>query len=254
MVFDIDSDSILASIAGAMENAEADLSEEMVERIISQIDSAMPGIIELIIQDAEEHWKESAIGSGTGWGQKYANAIKSKVSDTEGSIFLDESVMDSTGKPAIMFAKMVENGVKSWSIKEALLKSDKAKISKDGVRYIIIPFPVHTPQKKSAGKMSSNFGGRSMSSDVYNIVKSGGKAPAGTKSTSGKDISGLSKWETQKFHGGYGIFRVVSEKSSGWIYPGVSARPVFSSVVDYVEKRIAEIVNALCESIIKMNS
>jgi len=254
MIFDIDSDGIMNSIIQALDSAEASLTDEMIEKIFNQIDDAIPGVIELLVEDTAEHWKEKASGSGTGWGQKYANAIRSKVSNGEGSIYVDESVKDSSGKPAVMFARMVENGVKSWSIKDALLKSDKAKISKDGVKYMIIPFPVHTPPKKGQGKMSSRFGGRVMDSEVHNLVKNGGRAPKGSTSTDGQDISGLSKWESQKYHSGYGIFRVVSQKSRGWQYPNVSETPVFSSVKDYVEKRIAEMVNALCVAIVKENS
>jgi hypothetical protein len=254
MMFNIDTENIVNAIGGALDAAGSGLTEQMMEDIVNQIDNAMPGIIDLIIQDAEEHWKESAAGSGTGWGQKYANAIKSKISDAEGEVYVDETVMDKSGKPASMFAKMIEEGVKSWSIKDALLKSEKAKMSKDGVKYIIIPFPVAAPRKKGQGKQLSSFGGRTMTSDVYSIVKNGGKAPAGTMSTSGKDISGLSKWESQKYHGGYGIFRVVSEKSQGWIHPGAGARPIFGSVNEYVQRRIGEIVSELCASIVKMYS
>ena len=70
----------------------------------------------------------------------------------EGSVFVDESVKDSSGKPAMMFAKMIEQGVQSWSIKDALLKSAKAKTSSAGIKYMVVPLPVRTPKAKGSGK------------------------------------------------------------------------------------------------------
>lgn len=250
MIFNIDEDVIADTIRAALENA----AEEYAQQIIERIDDSIPGVIELLVNNSKEYWKETAIGKGGGWGEIYAGAIKSESSDGEGKIYLDESVKSKNNKPAKMFSEMVEKGVKSWSIKDALLKSEKAKTGKDGIKYIIVPFPVRTPSKKGQGKMSSRFGGREMTSEVYKIVKNGGRAPKGTLSTSGQDISGLTKFETKQFHSGYGIFRCVSQKSTGWLYNkgnDVKPTPVFPSVVDYVNKRVAKIVADLCDSIVK---
>ena len=247
MIFDIDQDVIMNTIMSAMNKA----GEEYAQQIIERIDDSIPGVLELLINDSTEYWKETAIGKGGGWGEIYASAIKNKKSDNGGEIYIDESVKGKNNKPAKMFSEMVEKGVKSFSIKDALLASEKAKTSKDGIKYIIIPMPVHTPSKKGQGKMSSRFGGREMSADVYKIVKNGGRAPSGTLSTSGQDISGLTKFETRQFHSQYGIFRCVSSKNTGWQYPEKSPRPVFPSVIDYVNKRVAEIVDDLCQAIVK---
>jgi hypothetical protein len=247
MIFDIDQDMIMNTIMSAMNKA----GEEYAQQIIERIDDSIPGVLELLINDSTEYWKETAIGKGGGWGEIYASAIKNKKSNNGGEIYIDENVKGKNNKPAKMFSEMVEKGVKSFSIKDALLASEKAKTSKDGIKYIIIPMPVHTPLKKGQGKISSRFGGREMSADVYKIVKNGGRAPSGTLSTSGQDISGLTKFETRQFHSQYGIFRCVSQKSQGWQYPDKSPRPVFPSVIDYVNKRVAEIVDELCQAIVK---
>lgn len=254
MIFNIDEDSMFNAIDQAMKQAEADLSEQQVQKIIEQIDNSVPGLIELLLNDTKEHWKQEAIDSGTGWGEKYARAIKSESGDKEGKVYVDESVKDRTGKPASMFVEMVERGVKSWSIKDALLASEKAKTGPSGIKYIIVPFPVAAPRQKGQGKMSSRFGGREMSSEIHNLVKNGGRAPKGTLSNSGQDISGLTRFETRQFHSQYGIFRCVSSKSTGWQYPSVGATPVFPSIIDYVNKRIQEILNEFCVAIIKENS
>ena len=248
--FNID-DMIFESINNAMRQAEADLTEQQVHNIVNAIDGALPGLIQLLTQDTKEEWKQEAIESGTGWGEKYARAIMSKTSNKESSVYIDESVMDKTGKKSMMFVQMIEKGVRSWSIKDALLASEKAKTGKDGIKYIVVPFQVATPRQKGQGKQLSRFGGRTMSSEVHDLVKSGGRAPKGTLSTSGQDISGLTRWTTEQRHELYGIFRVVSQKSTGWQYPTIGATPVFPSIIDYVNKRIQEILNDFCVSVIK---
>jgi len=251
MIFDINQDIIMDTIMSNIENAK----EEYIQEIIERIDDSIPGVLELLLNDSTEYWKETAIGKGGGWGEIYASAIKNKGTSDGGEVYIDESVKGKNNKPAKMFSEMVEKGVKSWSIQDALLASSKAKTSKDGIKYIVVPFPVRTPSKKGQGKVGSRFGGREMSSDVYKIVKSGGKISKGTMLTtaSGKeiDIGGLTRFQTQKFHSGYGIFRCVSKNSNGWQYPDKSPRPVFPSVVDYVNKRVAEIIEELCQAIVK---
>lgn len=254
MIFNIDEDSMFNAIDQAMKQAEADLSEQQVQKIIEQIDNSVPGLIELLLNDTKEHWKQEAIDSGTGWGQKYANAIKSKSSGNEGEVYIDENMKDSTGQKSAVFVRKIEQGVQSWSIRDALMKSEKAKTGKDGIKFMIIPFPVMTPSKKGQGKASSRFGGREMSAEVHAIVKNGGRAPKGTLSTSGQDISGLTRYETRQFHSQYAMFRIVKADSKGWQYPSIAATPVFPSVIDYVNKRIQEILHEFCVAIIKENS
>lgn len=245
-IFDIDSNGIVETISGVLEDAGAKASEKMMSDIIERIDDALPGIVYLLMNDTKEEWKQEALDSGTGWGKYYAEAIKMKGTGDGGEVYIDESL-----KKPFMFSMMIEKGVKSWSIKNALLASEKAKTGKDGIKYIIVPFPVATPRKATQGKQLSKFGGREMTSEVHNLVKSGGRAPKGATDISGQDISGLSKWKTDQRHEQYGIFRVVSEKSQGWQYPDTPATPVFNSVKEYVDKRIQEIIHAFCLSVIK---
>lgn len=259
-IFNIDEEKIFQAINSAMMQAEADLTDQQINKIINTIDKSVPGLIELLVDDTTEYWRDMA-GGVNGWGRKYAEGIKNKISDNEGSVFLDETASVKVGDKtfdAIVFARKVEQGVKSWSIRDALMQSEKAKTGKDGIKYITVPFPISTPRKASQGKQLSKFGGREMSSEIHNLVQSGGKAPKGTMLTtsSGRDIniSGLSKWTTEQFHEQYGIFRRVSQNSAGWQYPNVQAVPVYSSVKEYVEKRINELIHEFCIAIIKENS
>lgn len=250
MIFDFDEEMIFNTINAAMESA----SEEQANRIMEQIDNAMPGLLELMVLEAESVWVGEAQNAG-GWGSKYAQAIKTKFSGYEGEVYLDETSIDKQSKkPNFMYAMMMEKGVKSWSIKEALLASSKAKTGKDGIKFMIIPFPVAVPRKTGQGKASSRFGGREMSSEIHALVRGGGKAPAGTLSKSGQDISGLTKYTTPQFHSAYGMFRTVSSRSKGWIYPDIPAEPVFNSALDIVNKKVGEMLAEFCQSIIKDNS
>jgi hypothetical protein len=73
----------------------------------------------------------------------------------------------------------------------------------------------------------------------------------GTKLKSGVDVSGLTRYNTRQRHSQYGIFRRVSEKSTGWQHPGVAASPVFPSVLKEVDRRIQEVLAEFCKNIVK---
>jgi hypothetical protein len=253
VIFDFIDEDVLDVVINTLEGIGRKVSEDKFIEIADKIDEAMPGIIERMTIDAHDEWKSRAI-EASGWGSKYSDAIKYELSDKKGEVFLDDSIIDKeSGKPNIMFAKMMEDGVKSWSIKDALMKSDKAKKGKDGIKYITVPFPVATPRKKGQGKMASKFGKREMTKEIYEIVKKGGRIRDMQINVRGKsiDVSGLQKFVTQKYHAQYGFFRRVSEKSTGWQYPAIGAQPIFSGVEKYVRKRISEIMTEFSQALIK---
>jgi hypothetical protein len=253
MVFNIDPESAIDSVVEALESAGRELSESQFVQVANRINETLPGIIDLLAQGTAEYWKSEASSKG-GWGEKYARSIKYKVSGNMAEVFVDENMKDSgSNKPLAMFAKMVEDGVKSWSIKDALLASEKAKTSSDGIKYMVIPFPVATPRKSSSGKGKSQFGGREMTAEMYKIVKSGGKIKSGTLKAGARnvDISGLSKYNTRQLHGQYGIFRCVTKDSQGWIYPGKGEQSVYPDVLEYVNRQVRELVDQFCQAIVK---
>ena len=253
MDFNIDPSSALDAIMESLEEAGRSLSEAQFIEITNRIEESMPGVIQVLAQGTAAQWRAEARSKG-GWGEKYAQAIKYEVSGNSAEIFLDEEMMDKTSnKPNIMYAKMVEEGVKSWSIKDALLASDKAKIGPSGIKYMIVPFPVATPRKASSGKGKSSFGGREMTQAMYKIVKGGGKLTSGSLNVGGRDVdvSGLSKYNTRQLHGQYGIFRCVSERSQGWQYPMTPKDPVYPSVLEFVNKQVRDVVAEFCRAIVK---
>lgn len=251
MIFDLNEDMLVDSVIGALESAGSQASEEQFNRILEAIDEGMPGVVGILAQGMAEHWQAEAINAG-GWGAKYASAIKYEVNGNVAEIYIDETMIDKgSNKPNIMYAMMMEKGMKSFDIKTALLNSEKAKEGPGGVRYITIPFPVSTPRQKGQGNSKSSFGGREMSSEVHKIVKSGGKVPRGTTTSAGLDISGLTRYNTRQRHSQYGIFRRVSDNSKGWIHPGVSPTPVFPSVSQEVNKKVGEVVNSFLQAIVR---
>jgi hypothetical protein len=254
MIFNIDENMIMNSIAETLESVGSQLSEEQFIKIVEAIDEAFPSVVAVLTYGMQESWKSEARNVSTGWGDKYAAAIKAKVTGNVGEIYVDEDLIDKTSnKPNMMYVRMVETGMKSFSIKDALLKSEKAKVSSDGVKYMVIPFPVAAPRKTEQGSMQSKFGGREMTQEMHNIVKSGKRLKSGTLTIKGKDVdvTGLSRFVTRQHHEQYGIFRVVSEKSTGWIHPGVAAEPVFPKVLAEVNKQIHEVVSSFCREIVK---
>jgi len=250
MIFDLDADMIKNAVSQELENVGSQMSEEQFSKVAETIEKGIPGIIATLTRGMHKHWKNQAMEVGTGWGSKYAAAIQYKIEGNTGEIYLDESMIDKgTNKPNIMFAKMVEEGVKSWSIKDALLASNKAKTSSAGIKYIVVPFPVATPRKPSQGKGASQFQGREMTAEAHRIVKAGGRFSGPLKS--GQEVSGLTKYVTRQRHEGYGIFICVTENSKGWVHPGVARDPVFPKVIQEIEKRIQEVISAFCQAIVK---
>lgn len=250
MIFGIDPETVISAISEKLEDAGSRLSEEQFGKIVDTIEKGMPGVIAVLTRGIASHWKSEAMDSGTGWGSKYSAAITYTVDKTTGEVFIDESMIDkTTNKPNMMFAKMVEEGMKSFSIKDGLLASEKAKTSSAGIKYIVVPFPVAVPRKASQGRMASQFGGREMTEDAHKIVKSGGRYSGQLKS--GQEVSGLTKYVTRQRHEGYGIFMCVTENSRGWIHPGVAASPVFPKVIQEIEKKIHEVISEFCKEIVR---
>jgi len=254
MVFDINSELILDSIMAGLETAGSDMAEEKFNKICNAINEELPGVIALLTQGTAEDWKSEAINAG-GWGTKYAPAVKYEILNNKEEIFLDESIIDKENdKPNLMFAMMMEKGVKSWSIKDALMKSEKVKIGKDGIKYIIIPFPVRTPRKNTSMNAKSSFGGREMTNEIHAIVKGGGRMPIGTTlNVKGKeiDIGGLTRYNTRKYHSQYGFFRCVTANSTGWQYPDVPAEPIFPKILNEINRQISEVLSEFCKEIVK---
>lgn len=254
MIFSLDENMIIQKVIMAFDDAESDISEEQFNKIAIAINDSVPGLISVLTRGMAEHWKQAAMDAG-GWGNKYAGAISYTIDKDSGEIFLDDKKTDqSSGKPNMMFAKMVEEGMKSFSIKEGLMKSEHVKRGKNGVKYIVVPFPVAVPRGIKNMKESKQFGGREMTQEAHKLVKTEGKY-IGALATGGDTFgSGLVRYTTRQFHEAYGMFICVNENSRGWIHPGVMANPVFPKVIEEVNKKIAELISDFCAELVKKYS
>lgn len=254
MIFNITEELVMQGVAQGLEDAIMQVSEEKFYRVYELVEKALPDVVGVIAEGVAENWKETARKNSPGWGGKYARTIKTKQTGNTAEVYVDESMKDkNSGKDSLMFVKMVEEGMNSFNIRDALMKSEKAKIGPDGLKYIIVPFPVATPRKENQGTMQNKFGKREMTAEMYKIVKSGGRLTSGSLSVRGRDVdvAGLSQYTTPKLHSQYGIFRRVKENSPGWIHPGQGPTPVFPSVVQETHKQIQAVLSEFCRNIVK---
>ena len=247
MIFNIDADTAFNTVLSALESAGQNMADDKMKEIVDCIENTLPEVVGSLLSETYDEWCRLAIAE-KGWGTKYIQALRTKIENNEASVYLDETV-----KPP--FGLMMERGVKSWSIKDALLKSEKVKIGPAGVPYIIVPFPVHTPGETT--HMDAKFGNRKMTKDMHVIVKGGGRIESGSITVQNTlrsfevDVSGLTRFNSRKYHSQYGIFRCVSKNSKGWQYPDKSATPIYPSVIDYVNRRIVEVLTDYCNEVIK---
>ncbi len=148
-------------------------------------------------------------------------------------------------------AMRIQDGYAPFDMKPGFLKSPKAKMSKEGKKYLIIPFRHMTPGSTGPGKK--------MSAGVHRAAKKGisFKDQYGTKedpSDFGLVNSRDYAWQNgpfagmtnivdpEKKHSVFLTMRVVSEKSApnAWWHPGVEANDVIGATVDYVTPYIKE--------------
>ena len=183
-------------------------------------------------------WQDKAKDIGGGWGRRYANTIQvepMRKSGGEGHVFADEK------HPDFMFVMMVERGVKSYSISDALMKSKRVKYNeKTGLPYIRVPFRWRTPQQGTGNKAqaTSTFAGV-MPPSIYEAILSGEKVDLDMAKKAGNPfLAGLVRYKKAK-HGQYFTFRTVT-KESNWQHQGKPKRPVFHIVRDIVQKALAE--------------
>lgn len=190
---------------------------------------------------ARDRWQDQALSSSA-WGSKYASAIKIEYisNSTLAKVYVDESEKDArSGKPLVLFVNMTETGMKSFSIKQGLLQSDRVKVSSKGVKFIIVPFRQRIPGKQ---KPSSGFSGVMTQKD-YVEIKKGGSIKTGK-------LAGLVNYN-KRFHSQFFTFRAVSEKSKGWQHPGKSPTPVFSKVERQVDEMIKATIQRHIEKTLK---
>jgi len=165
-------------------------------------------------------------------------------------------------------ALRTENGYPAWDMKPMLLGGPKARISKKGKRYNIIPFrhgaPGSTRFKAMPADIHSQAKALTASLMVGNRLIAGGRlqgtevghppmAKRFTKITGEKGYyqhksgkyEGMSKIESDG-QSRYMTFRVVSDTSAGdsWYHPGRPAQPHLDFVRRYCTPKITKLIKA----------
>lgn len=145
------------------------------------------------------------------------------------------------------YASFVEEGTKEWDQKKILQTSQRARRAKDGSLYLIIPFRHGTPGSVGLKAMPqriyamaqhlkrSNVTGSRMEPNAHGnpiqrlTYKWGGRlTPKAIEASGGSGADARRFGGMVKFgkagHSSYMTFRVMSEKSKGWIHPAVAGR------------------------------
>jgi hypothetical protein len=179
--------------------------------------------------------------------ESYINAIQTKI--------VMESVLVIELDKDAWLANAVEKGIAPYNMKETHLQSPKAKVSKEGFRYMIIPLG----KDKSGGSASSSPKSQALREKIRAVLvkpQYGGKKMKqnmdGSVSTTeavisnDPDIKGLHRVRqfqdsTQAASGQGGktsfvLFRVMSEKpgTSTWDHPGIKATNAFRDLERFV--------------------
>ena len=186
-----------------------------------------------------------------GWKRLYREAINI---DPQGSPL--ETSVTAEG----LSVNLVEDGVRSFSIKDGLLNGPRAKISKKGKVYTTVfirkfgagarkaPKSRMTPMvHKLASTLAKGETIRSRIVSLQRRIASGEKVTGVEKRV--VDLASQRKLPShieriQKVgksgHIHYGSFVRVSEDSSGWMYPNIPAVPVYDVVFDKVTEKVIE--------------
>ena len=154
-------------------------------------------------------------------------------------------------------AQELEYGKGPWDMKPMLLGGTKARISKAGVRYNIIPFRHAVP-----GGTSNTAVGRVMPQSIFNQAKAlrPGQKLTGTERThrpgqnptsgyqhkNGKyeGMSKISKTYEKATQSKYMTFRVVTSNSpaGSWIHPGYPAYHIAQGVSDFCKGQVEQMI------------
>jgi len=219
---------------------------QMLQRLLESAGEMLPehivNMTNSILYAVQSYWASQAIDEGGGWGRRYAGVLMVEPvpkGGGKGSVYADDS------NPDYMFVLMVENGVRSWSIKDALLASDKVRYKKEAPHrlrtYIVVPFRWRTPQGSTGNKAqaSSNFAGVMPEEAHETALRGGVVSEQQARALKKVNLAGLKRFG-EAGHGHYLTFRVVHEDSPGWQYPDIPAAPVYERVRARVEGAIAK--------------
>lgn len=170
---------------------------------------------------------------------------------------------------AALIANDLENGRGPWDMKPMLLNGPKARVSKKGTRYNIIPF-----RHGASNSFAPSSNAMPMPKGIYQqarelkasvrqgtAMKWGGRLPAtgtpGKNPTTGyqhkhdvyEGMVRIEKTYEKATQSKYMTFRIVSEKSDqkSWWHPGYQAHHIAKGVSDYCRPAVEGMIKAAAE-------
>lgn len=177
--------------------------------------------------------------------------------------------------PNDWLANAVESGQSGFDMKPGLLRSDKAKVSKQGYRYAHIPMP----QRKTPGGKSENsefqnkinkvlrdplimrVQGRMQQDGSYNTIET---IASPTNQPETKGLYRIRKFRNAEafqnkdspVSSQFVLFRTVSENplsksANGWVHPGIQRRGLFPTVEAWANSLLPSILESIVETEVK---
>lgn len=222
-----------------------------IEKLINLLGSNyFPGLQNAIKVSAnmiQKEWINEIEKSKTkeGWKKEYIRSIEVNFEDDmTAEVFADENNK---------FVKFVEDGIRRFDMKPGLINGPKSRMGKRG-RYNIVFFRKGVPGTQHMQTMSQSTYkkvDKLSKQDIvkrYNVMGMGDKVQLKTKTVkarkrnkTSKGPGGLQKMGSRG-HSSFGTFRVVSQNSTGWIYPGVAGTKVYSIVGRSVKSKVKKIL------------
>ena len=208
---------------------------------------SFPGLsnaVKISANKTQKEWIKTIQKSNTknGWKKEYIRAIHINFEDDlSAEVYADEN----------KYVNFVENGIKRFDMKPGLINGPKSRQGKKG-RYNIIFFRKGVPGTQHMPAMPKVIYKKIKKAELVQKYKRGGSKYKAVltglrgetkKKKSGKTsiYEGLTKMG-KKGHSQYGTFRVVSQTSTGWMYPGVPGVKVFSIVKNRIKPKIKKIL------------
>jgi hypothetical protein len=225
-------------------NLDQKLLDALYNRLKDQIPDKLVNSVNAVIDNTYKFWVMSAIGESP-FGERYAKLVDRRylknVNDT-GSIFIENE--------ADLFYNLVENGSKSWSIKDALLKGKVAKrnLAEHGTLFVSVPMRARTPVKRGDGKVHSSFTNE-LPQDIYRALKTGQNLSSQQKVVAGNlNLANVKAIPTVFKDNNYINFVTVSEKSKGWKHPGFNKTPIFKKVEEHLKDSMKILLDTFVEA------
>jgi hypothetical protein len=220
-----------------------------IDKILKLLGSqSFPGLvnsIKIAANTVQKDWineiKNSKIKEG--WKKEYINAIRINYEDDLNvEIYADEDNK---------FVNFAEEGIKRFDMKPGLINGPHSRQGKNG-RYNIVFFRKGVPGTQHIQNMAQTTYKKIQKLSKEDIIKRyktmgiGNIIQMKTKKVKARSKTKTSGFDIQKIgsrnHTQYGNFRVVTQRSVGWIYPGIQGIKVFSIVSRKIQSKVKKIL------------